>query len=568
MRNRPKRRLFGMLMALCLAAVACQPAAPAQPPAASGPAATAAPAAAKPTESKPAEAKPGESKPAAAVPTAAIPPATGVAASASKPAAQKSSKDSLTIAYCCVQSTLDPHFAATTADALFMRNIHNALVKYRPNSVEIVPDLATSWEMSPDGLQYTFKLRQDVEWHKGYGKFTANDVKASFERLLSPETKSPFAGSMSMLQEVQVVDDSTVKMVLKVPYAGFLHLLTPYRAGPIVNAKAVKDFGAEFAWNPIGTGPYVFESRVPNREGVIAANEKYFDGPPPIKKITFKTIPDANAQILGLENGEFDLLYSPVEDPVVVERLKGKGLAEAVFSRNLPNVIHMNVTAKPWDDVRVRRAVAHSIDRKQLIELARGGYGEPLYSPIPKGYFGHSEDVPRYDYDIAKAKALLAEAGYPNGLDVTMTNFDTFKLSSEVIIEQIKAAGIRVTSEMLDQPTFIGRVIKNEGIDFTIHCCVRQPDPDIWLTDALTPKGGAIYISRYDLEKELEPARRELDPKKREQLYLEIQRKIMTDLPIIPLIMQPERMMHTAKLKGMPTLEPLWGLDLPRLYFE
>ena len=561
MRIHPKQRLFGILMALCLATVACQPAAPAaQPTSAPG-----GPAAAKPAEAKPAA---EAAKPAAAVPTAAIPPATGAAASTGKPTAQKSSKDTLTIGYCCVQSTLDPHFAATTADALFMRNIHNALVKYKPNSVEIVPDLATSWEMSPDGLQYTFKLRTDVEWHKGYGKFTANDVKASFERLLSPETKSPFAGSMSMLQEVQVVDDATVKMVLKVPYAGFLHLLTPYRAGPIINAKAAKDFGAEFAWNPIGTGPYVFESRVPNREGVIVANEKYFDGPPPIKKITFKTIPDANAQILGLENGEFDLLYSPVEDPVVVERLKGKGLAEAVFSRNLPNVIHLNVTAKPWDDVRVRRAVAHAIDRQQIIELARGGYGEPLYSPIPKGYFAHSEDVPRYDHDIARAKALLAEAGYPNGLDVTMTNFDTFKLTSEVIIEQVKAAGIRVTSEMLDQPTFIGRVIKNEGINFTVHCCVRQPDPDIWLTDALTPKGGAIYISRYDLETDLEPARRELDPKKREQLYLEIQRKVMTDLPIIPLIMQPERMMHTAKLKGMPTLEPLWGLDLPRLYFE
>ena len=283
MRIRPTRRLFAMLTALCLVGIACQPGAPATQPPASGPAATAAPAAAKPAESKPAEA----AKPAAVVPTAAIPPATGVAVSAAKPATQKSSKDTLTIGYCCVQSTLDPHFAATTADALYMRNIYNALVKYKPNTVEIVPDLATSWQMSPDGLQYTFKLRTDVEWHKGYGKFTANDVKASFERLLSPETKSPFAGSMSMLQEVQVVDDATVKMVLKVPYAGFLHLLTPYRAGPIINAKAVKDFGAEFAWNPIGTGPYVFESRVPNREAVIVANEKYFDGPPPIKKITF-----------------------------------------------------------------------------------------------------------------------------------------------------------------------------------------------------------------------------------------------------------------------------------------
>src|SRR5262245_39122714 len=252
MRIHPTRRLYGVLMALCLAALACQPAAPAAQP-------TSAPAAAKPAESKPAEAaKPTEvPKPAAAVPTAALPAATGVAAPAAKPAVQTSSKDTLTIAYCCIQSTLDPHFVATSADTVFMRNIYGSLVRYRPDTTESVPDLATSWEMSPDGLQYTFKLRNDVEWQKGYGKFTANDVKASFERLLSPETKSPFAGSMSMLQEVQVVDDSTVKMLLKVPYAGFLHLLTPYRAGPIVNAKAVKDAGADFAWKPVGTGPYV-----------------------------------------------------------------------------------------------------------------------------------------------------------------------------------------------------------------------------------------------------------------------------------------------------------------------
>ncbi len=228
----------------------------------------------------------------------------------------------------------------------------------------------------------------------------------------------------------------------------------------------------------------------------------------------------------------------------------------------------LNARVKPWDDVRVRRAVAHAIDRQQYIELARGGYGEPLYSPIPKGYFGYSEDVPRYEHDIAKAKQLLAEAGYPNGLDVVMTNYDANKLPGEVIMEQIKQAGIRATAEVLDQPTFVGRVVKNEGINFTVHCCVRQPDPDIWLTDALTPKGGAIYISRYDLESDLAVARKELDLKKREQLYLEIQRKIMTDLPIIPLIMQPERMIHSAKLQGMPTLEPLWGLDLTRLHFQ
>ena len=178
----------------------------------------------------------------------------------------KSSKDTLTIVFQANQGTLDPHFAATNQEMLVIRNIYNGLLKYKPDTVEITGDLATSWDTSADGLTYTFKLRQDVEWQKGFGHFTANDVKGSFDRLRAPETKSPFAGSISMLQEVQVVDDYTVKFVLSAPYAAFLQLLTDYRAGPIVNVKAVQQFGKDYDWNPVGTGPYQFESGVPKQE--------------------------------------------------------------------------------------------------------------------------------------------------------------------------------------------------------------------------------------------------------------------------------------------------------------
>src|SRR5205085_7566667 len=146
--------------------------------------------------------------PAAPKPTSA-PPAAGTTTAPAQAAggAQKSSKDTLTIVFQANQGTLDPHFAATNQELLVNRNIYNALLKYKPDSTELTGDLATSWDMTPDGLTYTFKLRQDVEWQKGFGHFTANDVKASFDRLKAPETKSPFAGSINMLQEVQVVDD-------------------------------------------------------------------------------------------------------------------------------------------------------------------------------------------------------------------------------------------------------------------------------------------------------------------------------------------------------------------------
>jgi ABC-type transport system substrate-binding protein len=150
-----------------------------------------------------------------------------------------------------------------------------------------------------------------------------------------------------------------------------------------------------------------------------------------------------------------------------------------------------------------------------------------------------------------------------------MNVFDTMKPGSDVIVEQLKQVGIRATEEVLDQPTFIGRVVQNQGINFALHCCVRQPDPDIILSDMFSPKyRGAIYVSHADLESELAVARKELDPAKRQQMYVDLQKKIITEALMIPVAMVNDRAMHVATLKGMPTLEALWGFDFSRLYFQ
>jgi peptide/nickel transport system substrate-binding protein len=533
------------LVAIMVVAVltACGPGAPLAPSATQAPAA---PPVAQPT--------------AAAAPTQA----------AAQPAAAKpSGKDTLTVVFQANQGTLDPHFAATNQELLITRNIYNSLLKYKPDSIELTGDLATSWDASPDGLTYTFKLRQDVDWQKGFGHFTASDVKASFDRVKSPETKSPFAGSIGMLKEVQVVDDYTVKMILSEPYAAFPHLLTNYRAGPIVNMKAVQQFGKDYDWNPVGTGPYQFESGIPKQEAVIVANDKYFGGVPTLKKVITRTVPDTNAQVVGLENGQYDMLYLAPDDPVVVKRLEDKGFVRSLYSRNLPSQLLMNVTVKPFDDLRVRQAIAYAIDRQQFIDLALPGVAKPWYSPVPEGYAYATTELPRYDKDPAKAKSLLADAGYPNGLDLTMNVYDVQKLASDVLSEQLKQVGIRITEEVLDQPTFIGRVVQDKGINFAVHCCVRQPDPDIILSDMFSPKGrGAIYISHADLEPELATARRELDPQKRGQLYADLQKKIVQDVLEIPLAMVNDRSVHVNSLKGMPKLEALWGIDLTRLSLQ
>src|SRR5258708_7752329 len=312
----------------------------------------AAPAANAPTQ---AAAKP-TAAPAAAAPaatTAAVPAAATAAPAAAQPGAMKSSKDTLTLVSQANQGSLDGHFAATNQELLVTRNIYSSLLKYKPDTTELTGDLATSWDSTPDGLSYTFKLRQDVEWQKGFGHFTAADVKGSFDRLRAPETKSPFAGAISMLQEVQVVDDYTVKFILSQPYAAFPHLLTNYRDGPIINVKAVQQFGKDYDWNPVGTGPYQFESGVPKQEAIVTAFDKYYGGVAPIKRVVTRTIPDINAQVVGLENGQYDMMFVAPEDPAVVKRLADKGFVRTKFSRTLPEVLLMNVTVKPFHALNV-----------------------------------------------------------------------------------------------------------------------------------------------------------------------------------------------------------------------
>ena len=503
--------------------------------------------------------------------TAAPPAASGAAPTIqAKPATPPaSSKDTLTIVFQGNQGTLDAHFAATNQEMLVIRNIYSSLMKYKPDSTELTGDLATSWDVSADGLAYTFKLRQDVEWQKGFGHFTANDVKASFDRLRAPETKSPFAGSISMLSEVQVVDDYTVKFILREPYAGFLHLLTDYRAGPIVNVKAVQQYGQDYAWNPVGTGPYQFESGTPKQEAIIIANDKYYGGAPPIKRVITRTVPDMNAEAIGLENGQYDMLLIAPDDPAVVDRLVKQGFVQTKFNRHVPEVLLMNVTVPPFDNLQVRQAIAYAVDRQQLIDLAYPGYASPWYSPVPDGFFGRTTDVPHMEHDVNKAKQLLASAGFPNGVDLTLNVYDVQKLASDVLSEQLKQVGIRVTEEVLDQPTFIGRVVQNQGINFALHCCQRQPDADIILSDMFSPVyRGAIYISHTDLEADLAAARKELDPTKRQQLYVDLQKKIVNDVDMVPLAMLLDRSIGGSSLKGMPKEESIWGLDLTRLYFQ
>ena len=176
--------------------------------------------------------------------------------------------------------SMDPAYITLQQESAIAMNIYNGLVNWEYGSTEIVPDLAQSWDISEDGTVYTFHLRQGVMWQKDYGELTAQDVKFTFDRILNPATSAPLASTYSIINSVDIIDDYTVQFTLNEPYAPFLLLLVPYKAGGIVNQQALKEFGDDYGLNPIGTGPFQWVEGDPRGEIVLEAFDNYYAGRP------------------------------------------------------------------------------------------------------------------------------------------------------------------------------------------------------------------------------------------------------------------------------------------------
>ena len=213
-------------------------------------------------------------------------------------------------------SFMDPALITNSNDYTIAVNIYNGLLKYNLKTMEPEPDLARSWSVSPDGLAYSFQLRDNVQWHKGYGKFTARDVKYSFDRIIDNRAKSRYRTDFSNVREVEVVNDYAVKIHMKAPDMSFIRKVLYYRPGYIVNQKAIESLGAKYNSSPIGTGPFIFERWDPGSKTILVANKNYFLAPPKLQRATFLVINDESVAELALEKGDLDLVVFQSLDPL------------------------------------------------------------------------------------------------------------------------------------------------------------------------------------------------------------------------------------------------------------
>ena len=327
------------------------------------------------------------------------------------PAAPSGEKDSVIVAMNADPTGFDPQVTLDATAMMVMYNIYDTLVESDGAcSSDIRPGLAESWDISDDNMVYTFHLKSGVKFHNGE-PFTAADAKFTIERAMVEPATASYCAS---IDKVDAPDDSTLVVTLKVPFANFLMNLGGSFFG-VVNEKAVTESGEDYGRNPVGTGPYKFVSWSSGDNVVLAYNEDYHGEAPAIKNVTYRVLPDTSTALVALQNGEIDALpnSAPIDAPTI----------EADPNLNLYSApgatiayIGFNTQAAPFDNEKVRQAVKYAINKEEVFMGAQDGDGVLANSPLNEVMDGYNPDDPVMNpYDLEKAKALMAEAGYADG---------------------------------------------------------------------------------------------------------------------------------------------------------
>lgn len=440
---------------------------------------------------------------------------------------------------------LDPHVATTTPDKGLLHYMFNGLVRIEPgkSSPEFIePDIAESWTVSDDGLEWTFTLREDVDCHGDWGMIDADDVVFSLQRAANADT-SAFAADFSAFESVEKTGDHEVKITLANPVPSLLGMLVPYHGGNIVCQDAVEAMGEEYERSPVGTGPFMFAEYQPQQFVRLVAHEDYFRGAPEIKEIVYRYIPSDASRDLAFQSGEIDMIYGR-QDQTWLDRISTLPETQVVAMRpGEMSMIMLNKTVAPLDDVRVRRAIAHAIDREAMVEFKGPDVTLPAVSVVPEGYLGYTDDVPLYPHDLDRARELLTEAGHPDGVTVKAihTTLPGMLATIEAVQAQLRRAGITLDIELVEHATFHAQ-IRQDLSPVTHYSAARFPIADTYLTqffhsDAIPLKPTAITnFGHCDVaDAEIDAARVETDAARQLALWAEAQQKIAEEVCAVPI---------------------------------
>lgn len=502
--------------------------------------------------------------------------ASGAEVSASGETASAANDSYLKIAV-STPDIVDPQ--CTTEYYVVALNIFDRLVEVKANgdgTSEIVPSLAKSWEISDDGLVYTFHLEEGVKYSNG-ADLTASDVLYTIRRMLTYDkavntdvydiiegADALAAGETEELAGFELVNDYEFKITLSAPYAAFLACLTTPGAS-ILDEETTEAAGDKFGIDPavtIGTGPFIFESWELNAEMVLVANENCWSGAPKCAGISMKDVPDESTQRMMFENGELDLLDLDLAASQMDYFLdEANGYADQIASGPRVGVhyICLNQDFEPLDNVLVRKALQRSLDRQAILDALYSGQGQLEHGIFPHGLIGYNASLPEIPYDVEEAKRLLAEAGYENGFDLELCYSSDVGQSTkdclEIIAAQWGQIGVNVKVTEIDEGSFLDMRAAGEIMSYKNDWSADFNDPDNFIysffgtVDNVTRRG--FNYKNTDAIDRVAAARAIVDEDERVAEYQALEELIIQDEAVwVPLFSREHLFVVNPRVQG------------------
>src|SRR5262245_202399 len=476
-------------------------------------------------------------------------------------------------------ATLDPAIGYDWQNWSMIKSLFDGLMDYEPGTTNLKPDLAESFDISDDGKTFTFKLRAGVKFHNGR-EMTAEDVKYSIERAANPKTQGPGAGffhsikgydavaggTAETLEGITVVDPLTIKFELSQPDATFLHVMA-INFAHVVPKEEVEKYGADFGKHPVGTGAYKLAEWTLGQRLVFERNPDYWNkGLPHLDKITFEIGQEPIVALLRLQKGEIDIPGDGIPPAKFQEVMSDpEQKARVVIGGQLhTGYVTMNTQMPPFDNAKVRQAVNMAINKDRIVKLINNR-AEPANQPLPPSMPGYDKDFKGYAYDVGKAKALLAEAGFPDGFETELfaMNTDPNPRIAQAIQQDLAAVGIKASIKALDQASVIAAGGQKDGAPMIwsggMAWIADFPDPSNFYGPILGC-GGAVpggwnwsWYCNKTLDKKMVEADSMADPAKSEErlkLWHDIFVDIMADAPWAPVFNEQRFTMKSDRLGG------------------
>jgi peptide/nickel transport system substrate-binding protein len=448
---------------------------------------------------------------------------------------------------------------ASAIAAIVHYNVQECLVKVDKNG-KLVPWLADRW-YTTDSKNYTFFLKKGVHFHNGR-EMKAADVKFVLERAANPETKHPALKRYEIIREIIVKDDYTVSIALKEVNANFL--LEMARQGSVIYPREAVD---TLKSAPIGTGPFTVADWVRGDRVVLAKNKDYHvKGLPHLDKVTFRFIPDSNSALAALKSGDIDVSAFGLGPENVVDLKKDPRFQVILGDTTNDVILAMNNSRKPYSDKRVRLAITEAINKDEVLKGAMFGYGRILGSnvdPLNPYFVDMSKAVP---YDPAKARKLLAEAGYPNGFDAVLRVTPQYPYTvrtGEVLVSQLAKVGVKVKIEQIEWPSWLSQVYKDANYDLTI---IGHAEP--WDVANYANPGYYFRWDNKDFQALYKESEQTVDDKKRREQYVRLQKMMADEAPVVWLYMHPRLVVAKKGVTGIWKDQPIAALDLTEVAWQ